>query len=227
MPDWISNESAFESAAFATLVVRLATAILGGLAVAAIYRGTRRADRIAASFTGTLVMLCVLIAMVTQVIGQNVALAFSLVGALSIVRFRTVVQDTKDTAFVIFAVAVGMAIGAGHPDVAICGAAAAGSVAWLFRDLPYDGVGREGQLFELSVRMTLDVAAEPHVKDVLARYGANVEPILCGTAKKATALRIIYQLKLPHDTPSTRFVCDLTTIEGVQAVSLRRTGISA
>ena len=49
------------------------------------------------------------IAMVTQVTGQNVALAFSLVGALSIVRFRTVVQDTNDTAFVIFAVAGGMA----------------------------------------------------------------------------------------------------------------------
>ena len=49
------------------------------------------------------------IAMVTQVTGQNVALAFSLVGALSIVRFRTVVQDTNDTAFVIFAVAGGTA----------------------------------------------------------------------------------------------------------------------
>ena len=53
--------------------------------------------------------------MVTQVIGDNVARAFSLVGALSIVRFRTVVRDTQDTAYVIFAVAVGMAVGANHP----------------------------------------------------------------------------------------------------------------
>ena len=60
-------------------------------------------------------LLSILIAMVTQVIGDNVARAFSLVGALSIVRFRTVVRDTVDTAFVIFAVAVGMAVGAGHP----------------------------------------------------------------------------------------------------------------
>src|SRR2546430_13730647 len=45
----------------------------------------------------------------TQVIGDNVARAFSLVGALSIVRFRTVVRDTQDTAYVIFAVVVGMA----------------------------------------------------------------------------------------------------------------------
>src|SRR5438874_12354083 len=51
--------------------------------------------------------------MVTQVIGNSVARAFSLVGALAMVRFRTVVNDTRDTAFVIFAVVVGMAVGAG------------------------------------------------------------------------------------------------------------------
>ena len=63
-------------------------------------------------------LLSILIAMVTQVIGDNIARAFSLVGALSIVRFRTVVRDTQDTAFVIFAVAVGMAMGANNPWVA-------------------------------------------------------------------------------------------------------------
>ena len=59
------------------------------------------------------ILLTVLIAMVTLVIGNSVARAFGLVGALSIVRFRTVVDDTRDTAFVIFAVIVGMAIRAG------------------------------------------------------------------------------------------------------------------
>ena len=49
-----------------------------------------------------------------EVIGNNVARAFSLVGALSIVRFRTVVDDTRDTAFVMFAVIIGMAVGAGQ-----------------------------------------------------------------------------------------------------------------
>src|SRR5262245_48763005 len=63
-------------------------------------------------FATTAVLLTVLIAMVTQVIGDNIARAFSLAGALAIIRFRTIVEDTRDTAFVIFAVVVGMAIGA-------------------------------------------------------------------------------------------------------------------
>ena len=49
--------------------------------------------------------------MVVMVIGNNLARAFALVGAMSIIRFRTVVKDTKDTAFVFFALASGLAAG--------------------------------------------------------------------------------------------------------------------
>ena len=71
--------------------------------------------------------------MVTQVIGDNIARAFSLVGALSIVRFRTVVRDTQDTAFVIFAVVVGMAAGARDLVVAGIGIVVIGAAAFLMR----------------------------------------------------------------------------------------------
>jgi len=93
------------------LAIRLVATLLGGMIVSRIYRATRPDLAIAPSFPGTLVLLSVLIAMATGVIGDSVARAFSLVGALSIVRFRTVVRDTQDTAYVIFAVVVGMAAG--------------------------------------------------------------------------------------------------------------------
>src|SRR6185369_5103087 len=88
---------------------------------------------VVASFPTTLVLLCTLIAMVTQVIGESVARAFSLVGALSIVRFRTVVRDTQDTAYVIFAVAVGMAVGAQAPWVGLIGIVVVGATAFFMR----------------------------------------------------------------------------------------------
>jgi hypothetical protein len=93
------------------VLVRLCLALVLGGVVAWIYRRTRKSAEISSSFPVTLVLLAILIAMVTQVIGDNVARAFSLVGALSIVRFRTVVRDTQDTAYVIFAVVVGMSVG--------------------------------------------------------------------------------------------------------------------
>src|ERR671910_1932205 len=112
-------------------LVRLIAALAMGTLVAVIYKWARSSE--ASSFTATLVFLSILIAMVTQVIGDNVARAFSLVGALSIVRFRTVVRDTQDTAYVIFAVAVGMAVGAGHPGLAASGLGVIAFAAFVMR----------------------------------------------------------------------------------------------
>src|SRR6187399_1579923 len=123
----------FDRPGLVQILVRLVLAWALGLAIAAIYRRARPMNDEAESFTVTLVLLTILIAMVTQVIGDNVARAFSLVGALSIVRFRTVVRDTQDTAYVIFAVAIGMAMGANHPTVALCGLAVVGGAAMLLR----------------------------------------------------------------------------------------------
>src|SRR6186713_2044415 len=113
------------------VLARLLFALVLGSVVAWVYRRTRSGADFTATFPVTLVLLSVLIAMVTQVIGDNVARAFSLVGALSIVRFRTVVRDTQDTAFVIFAVVVGMAVGARDPWVAVIGIAIVGVAAFL------------------------------------------------------------------------------------------------
>src|SRR5512139_2571577 len=96
------------------ILIRLCVAAVFGGLVALVYRRSRNEIDITPTFPPTLVLLSILIAMVTEVIGDNVARAFSLVGALAIVRFRTVVRDTEDTAYVIFAVVIGMAVGANN-----------------------------------------------------------------------------------------------------------------
>ncbi|WLD15296.1 DUF4956 domain-containing protein [Planctellipticum variicoloris] len=223
MPKWLSlSMDSTSSVTWPTLTVRLMPAIAFGLIVAEIYRRTRGASRIAASFPGTLVLLCVLIAMVTQVIGDNVARAFSLVGALSIVRFRTVVQDTKDTAFVIFAVAVGMAIGAGQPAVALGGTVAVGFAAWLLRDLPRRNDGLATHPFELDIRLGWSPEVESLLKATLARHARHVEAIGAGTAKQGAALNLQYRLRIPHDASLSALIADLNAIAGVQAVELRQ-----
>src|SRR5436190_19213201 len=135
MPEWLTGGPLPPGALAPELVVlRLVQAACLGFLVAAVYFATQRKKRAeASSFVATLVLLTVLIAMVSQVIGDSVARAFSLVGALSIVRFRTVVDDTRDTAFVIFAVIVGMAIGGGLYSIATVGLAVGGLAAFTVR----------------------------------------------------------------------------------------------
>ena len=109
----------YSPATLGTIVLNLLLAFALGLVIATVYRWT--ADMAENAMIDALIILCMLIAVVMVVIGDSVARAFSLVGALSIIRFRTVVQDARDIAFVFFSLAVGMAIGAGNPPVALIG----------------------------------------------------------------------------------------------------------
>jgi len=140
MPTWI-NETMNTSQLMGTpgdstalqMAVRLGTAFLCGCIIAAIYWAVRPREQYMPTFPATLVLLAILCAMLPLVIGQNVAWAFGLVGALSIVRFRTVVEDTHDITFVIFAVLVGMAVGADQITIAFVGMCVTGIAAFLIR----------------------------------------------------------------------------------------------
>src|SRR5262249_37244222 len=103
MPEWLHDSfPKGDDIAVSLLAVRLSVALILGGVVAGVYRLTHSQPRgQSAGLVPTIVLLTVLICMVTLVIGNSVARAFSLVGALAIVRFRTVVEDTRDTAFVI------------------------------------------------------------------------------------------------------------------------------
>src|SRR5262245_50576475 len=104
------------------VIQRLGIALVLGLVVAVLFRltfGRRKSD--AGPMTTTLILLAILIAMMMMVIADNAARAFSLAGTLAIVRFRTVVDDSRDTAFVIFSVVVGMGAGIGSYEVILLG----------------------------------------------------------------------------------------------------------
>ena len=172
------------------IALRLVAAALFGLAVALIYRRARREPP--SSFTTTLVLLTVLIAVVTQVIGDNVARAFSLVGALSIVRFRTVVRDTQDTAYVVFAVAVGMTTGASNVWVAIAGMSVVAAVAFLLRGAP----ASPERAYALRVRIGLANDADGLVAATLDMYASSTRLLEISTVRQGAATELRYGLVL-------------------------------
>jgi hypothetical protein len=203
------------------VLVRLLIAVALGGVVSWIYCRTRRNTEIAPSFPTTLVLLSVLIAMVTQVIGDNVARAFSLVGALSIVRFRTVVRDTQDTAYVIFAVVVGMAVGARNPWVAVLGLGVVGAAAAVMRF----GIHKT-PASQSGYRLTLRVGIGTDLSRLLTQtFDGQVQDltlVAMGTAKDGLALNVSYQLRLAKPGSADDLVKALNRAEGVQNVQLER-----
>ena len=219
MPEFLRGELQEAGGPLIVLARLVGSMLLGGV-VAWIYQRTRPASDTSSSLSVTLVLLAILIAMVTQVIGDNVARAFSLVGALSIVRFRTVVRDTVDTAFVIFAVAVGMAAGAGHPSVAVSGIAVVGVAAWIMKRRQ---AGMEGETsYLLQVRVGLGHDVESVLAPALSAHVRSRRLVAMSTAKQGMAIEATYRIELQKEPSAGELLKALNRIEGVQSVSLNR-----
>jgi len=219
VPEFLSSIVPAGAVQPSAVLVRLIAAWLFGCLVAFVYRRTRPRSAIVASFPGTLILLSVLIAMVTQVIGDNIARAFSLVGALSIVRFRTVVRDTQDTAYVIFAVAVGMAVGAEHLWVAISGFGVTAAAAFAMRP---NGVSRAGLSYAVDVRIGLGLDAETVVRPVLDRHLSEAVLVGVTTARQGLAIDLSYTGLLKPGSAAETLVRELNRIDGVDDVRVNR-----
>jgi len=93
------------------LLVALSLAFLIGLGMALVYRVTFRGFTYDRSFLVTLVTMPPIVAVVMTFISTNLALSLGMVGALSIIRFRTVIKDSRDMVFLFWTIAVGLGCG--------------------------------------------------------------------------------------------------------------------
>jgi uncharacterized membrane protein YhiD involved in acid resistance len=228
MPDFLTTSFASGPAVSPVMVlVRLVAALLFGGVVLFIYRRTRLATEITPSFPPTLVLLSILIAMVTQVVGDSPSRAFALVGALSIVRFRTVVRDTQDTAYVIFAVVVGMGAGAAELWVAVIGTGVVAVAALIMkpRGSSMNTAPGLGSSYVLNLRVGLGHDLKALVGGTLDRYLKTYDLREIGTARQGIAIDVSYDVQLRESGAADEIVKALNRIEGVQSVELQRADV--
>lgn len=100
-----------------TLVIIVPTVL--GLIVAWVYRETQASNTYTVTFLHALVLFAALSASSTLIVGSNVARAFGLIGALSIIRFRNALKSPLDAIYIFWSLVIGMACGTGHFMVAI------------------------------------------------------------------------------------------------------------
>lgn len=230
MPEWL--HAPFQGDPDLTVhvvAVRLGCALVLGMVVAGVFRFTHgRPDEQSRQMMATLVLLTVLIAMMTLVIGNNVARAFSLVGALAIVRFRTVVEDTRDVAFVIFAVAVGMALGAGFLMVPLISIPVAATAAYLFRPREVDREARRpgpnggGIPFLLTVRTGAGLVTDAALRQVISRHDDAPRMESIGTTRQGASIETTWVVRLPDEAAAGALLASLHALDGVQGVEVKR-----
>jgi hypothetical protein len=227
MPEWLQDSVATNgiSIPFNLLLVRLSISLILGCAVAAVYFISQRKERNDTfALVTTLVLLTVLISMVTMVIGNSVARAFSLAGALAIIRFRTIVDDTRDTAFVIFAVVVGMAVGAGYLFIALAGIPMVALATFVLSLWGWARTKWTACTRRLTVRLRLGCDPKEVLDTTFEKYFASARLVSTTTARQGTALDLTYHTRVRERDSIISLVTELNGLEGVQGIELCELG---
>ena len=114
MLETIIESTTGESFTLANTLMIIGVSIILGLIISACYIKTENKLMGISNFSITLVMLPIIISIIILLVGNNVARAFSLAGAFTIIRFRSVPAAPKDIAYIFFTLAVGLACGMGY-----------------------------------------------------------------------------------------------------------------
>jgi hypothetical protein len=184
--------------------------------VAWLYVWTHRGLSYSRNMVHSIVLLGMIVTMVMLVVGDSIARAFGLVGALAIIRFRTVVRDARDTTFIFLALAVGIAIGAQHEMIAIAGTIIVTFVAGL---LQFTGFGtRHADTGTLRVRGA--AALTTPLDDVLGAWCRTHEMIALREASGGGESEYAYEIRLFHPSEREELIRAVRAVQGTTAVTV-------
>jgi len=212
--DAFGNAGSVES----TLLSLLLSFVLGQL-IAWVYTWTHSGLSYARTFTQSLVLITMVVALVLHIIGNSIITAFGLLGALAIIRFRNVLKDTRDTAFVLLSLVVGMAVGAQRYDVAIVGALTLLLVTGYLHTTRFGSRGHyDGHL---TCWLALDGEADAGYASVLERFCRRVREVSIRRSGGDTeSAEYTYQIRLRDRSRHAEFVAALRGLSPVDDVAL-------
>ena len=187
-----------------------------GTFVAWLYGMTHRGLSYSRNMVHSIVLLTMIITMVMMVVGDSIARAFGLVGALAIIRFRTVVRDARDTTFIFLALAVGIAVGAQQHAIAIMGCVMIGVVA---TTLQFSGFAtRHADTGMLRVRSMGAAAAA--IEKVLTNWCRTHELVALRQGDTGEPSEFSYEIRLFHPGEREDLLRAVRAVEGTTQVTV-------
>lgn len=202
----------------APLLYHLVLAFVLATPVAWVYARTHQGTSYSRTFVQSLVLLPLVVTVVMMAIGDSLARAFGLFGALALIRFRTPIKDSRDTIFLFLSVAVGITVGVQNTALAVVGTAfvllvaAYLAVVGFGKRVDHDGV--------LQFSMPAQGEQDVRLREVLGHYCRRFALVSLRESRREGAMDFAYQLHLRDPALRQALVADLRTIPGAQDVSL-------
>ena len=204
----------------ADVIGNVFVAMLCGIMIALLYKYTYKGLNYSASFTISLIMLTMITAIVIMVIGNNLARAFGMVGAMSIIRFRTAVKDAADIMFIFFALSIGLASGVKLYSVAILGTLFVGAVYLFITKFSFKLP--QNREFLMQITAAGEEIADNPFADTLRTYCRRSKLVNVKTIGQdpGQLMEFSYYIKMKDEEKGNDLVADIRKVTGVQQVNL-------
>lgn len=202
------------------IIGNIIIAMICGLSIAILYRYTYRGLNYSSAFTISLIMLTMITAVVIMVIGNNLARAFGLVGAMSIIRFRTAVKDASDIMFIFFALTVGLASGVKLYAVAIFGTVFIGLVYLVIIRFSFALPKTREYLIQINIQS--EILPDDAFSSIFKKFSSKYKLVNVKTIGEDSnqIMEFSYYIKLRRDENSTKMLSSIKKIPGVVSVNL-------
>lgn len=195
---------------FIDMVISLGLAIAIGLFIFQVYRKTYKGVMYSRNFGITLIALAMITDLAILTVTSNVVLSLGMVGALSIVRFRTAIKEPMDIAYLFWSIVVGIMLGAGMIPLAVFSSIIVGIVLVLLSGR------RDGDTPYILVLQCDNDEAERKSTERLEKSVKNYN--IKSKTVGSTGIEITVEIRLNES--NTQFVNDLTEINGVRHATL-------
>ena len=183
-----------------------------------VYQITHRGTSYTQSFVFTLVLNGMIVALVMLIVGSDIARAFSLVGALSIIRFRNAVKETRDVGFIFFTMAIGMAVGTRFYLLAVVAAVFISLVVLLMTR--FDWYSREMSSQILRIQIPEDVPYDSLFDRVFVRYTTSSELISVNSVQHGLLTELVYSIGIKKSDRIQEFLAEIKKLNGDSKVTL-------
>lgn len=200
------------------IVFTIILSFLLSLIVAWTYKTTYKGVSYTQSYVHTLIMMGMVVAIIMLIIGSNIARAFALVGALSIVRFRNAIKDTRDVGFIFYAMGMGMAVGTRFYLLAFISTIMISFIWWGMSILNMFAKDVQEQI--LKVRIPADMPYEQLFDTAFASYLNRFSLIAVETVQAGTLTELVYGIEFKKKADPQAFMEELRKLNDNNKVAL-------
>ena len=201
------------------ILINIILSFFLGLFISYIYKMTHKGMSYSQSFMITNIFIALIVCMVIMIIGNNIARAFALVGALSIIRFRTVVKDTKDIAYIFWSLASGMAAGTGSYYIAIIGSIIISAVAIILFKTNYGSIYKSEFLLQFRYNKNPKNSV-PIYNNIFNEFCKTTTLLNSEISEDKETLKLTFDIYLKESSHIDDFTLKISKLEGICEVSV-------